>query len=274
MNNAGTFRKSTDALWSIINEFGARARANPDVVKASIRRFLDAENARHRAAAGGLDFASSEEVDAVFEVLTPEEVRADAFRAAGVYRWRMRASEHDSPSRDEVIAYLVRIHDLVVATGHDRAGRESRQPIAFTMDGLDEVRWSLLIAPEDLPTIRADLTEQGSHRASEYMDVVRGILPLPDEAGQQGGCSAPPQEAGQQSAEPPGPPPPAKGQPHQRWSCLYGMEEAAKAIGVLVGALRDHVKKYPSSHWKISRQKHRFDLNDGLFRDLEAPLND
>ncbi|MCE5276975.1 MAG: hypothetical protein LLG03_02965 [Planctomycetaceae bacterium] len=273
--------KGIDALWNVVNEFGARARANRELVEEAVRCFLAAETVRHRAASSATGYPCGDDEDAVFEVLTPGEVRSMAMHDGAIYRRLMKASESDEPSCDEMITYLVRLTDLVVDTDKDRRGRQSRQSLAPKLDGRDEVILHLLIFPDDLAGIRQDMGTKGSHRAIEYLHAVRKFLPLPaDVAEAEATAMRPARQTGQhckkvsvpstsQATPPPPPPPPAEGQPNQKWSRIYSMEEAAEALRSSTDKIWDHLKKYPSSGWHINRETHRFDLNDGLFLDLE-----
>lgn len=176
-------------LWKIVTEFGARARANRELVEGAVRRFLDAEVSRCKAVKYG-------------PVLPT-------------------AADSKKPSHDEMIVFLARVHDLVVAEDRDGDRRENREPLFPELEGLAEVVWSLLVFPEDLSAMRADLAEKGSCRASDYLAAVRVDLPLPAPTGQpEGGAPTPPPDAGQQEgslaglaaqqASPLQPPPPTE----------------------------------------------------------------
>ena len=52
MDDNQTPSRGTAALWNIVTEFGARARANRKLVEGAIHRFLEAEVARHRTRHG------------------------------------------------------------------------------------------------------------------------------------------------------------------------------------------------------------------------------
>lgn len=186
--------QDVDRLWAIVGEFGTRARANLKLVEKAIRRFLETEWAWIEDASR----KANASVDAILphlEPWLPDEDRRDRALCAGHSYRRLLDRRAPHKTLDAKIAYLARLHDVVVATDSDPDGRESRRPLVPSLDGTDEVVWTLLILPEEIDGIRADLKEKGTHRAIEYYDAIRDKLPLPDEAGQK--------EGGGQAAVPP-----------------------------------------------------------------------
>lgn len=156
--------RSPDRLFALVTEFAQLARTRRAEVEAAIRRHLEAELALHGAA--GVELATR-----------PPDAE-QAMQEGATYRERMAVSEPGTPTLDEKITYLARVHDLVVAEDRDGDRRESRRPLVPALDGLLEVVWSLLAFPEDLERMRADLEEKGACRASEYLAAVRCELPL------------------------------------------------------------------------------------------------
>jgi len=256
-------KKGTALLWKFVNEFGERARANPEIVEAAIHRFLEAEIGRHKVAKAGASFSLDDKSEKIIsEVFTPDELRDICFRDGAIYRRRMSDSESECSSSDEKIAYLTRLHDLVVAEAPDRDRRESRRPLApDTNNVYEDIVRETLILPDQIPDIRNELDETGTCRGTEYLEAVRSELPLPAEVGQS-------EEAPPGSPSNPAPPP-LDGQPPQKWSKLYGMEEAARILEMSTKTIRNYIDKHPESHWVQNRQKHRFDRNVCIFHGLK-----
>lgn len=193
---------SPDRLWSIVTEFGERARVHPERVEKAILDFLEAEDARQRAAKAGLfdplEQLAGAESDAMASGDFTDEEKAEVRRrfarkrtelarqAWATYCARVDASQPEAPSAEEMISYLARLHDLVVAEDRDGDRRPSRRPLAPALDEVSEVRWTLLVLPEDVPCMRADMEKTGACRAADYIAAVRCELPLPGEAGQRG----------------------------------------------------------------------------------------
>lgn len=151
MSNVGS-----DGLWTLVTQFGDFARARHVAIEEAILRHLEAEVARHQAASQGL----------VDPCLPLDGDRELAMAAGAIYRERMETSE--APTLDERVAYLARLHDLVVTEDRDGDRRASRAPIAPALDGLLDVAWSLLVLEEDVARIRVDLQDKGACRAAEY----------------------------------------------------------------------------------------------------------
>jgi hypothetical protein len=201
-----TMISSPDRLWTIVAEFGSRARAHPERVERAILDFMEAEDARQRAAKAGLFDPLEQLADAESNAMTStdstEEEKSEtrcrlaqkrtelARLAWTTYCARVDASQPEAPSTEEMISYLAQLHDLVVAEDRDGDRRPSRRPLAPALDAVSEVRWTLLVLPEDVPCMRADMENTGGCRASEYLAAVRSELPLLGEAGQQVGSEA------------------------------------------------------------------------------------
>lgn len=210
--------QDVDRLWEIVSEFGTRARANRKIVDAAIREFIADEVARTLDAMAGAALPrvnNGEDEKAVWDILTPDEVRELAMHDGASYRRRLAASECSDPTFGEMVAFLARVHDLVVAEDRDGDRRESRRPLAPKLDGLEDVVWSQLIFPEDLNAMRGDLATKKTCRAMEYLNAIRAELPLPGEVGQQAlpPDTSPAAETGQQDEGEESPPlPPRSGQ--------------------------------------------------------------
>jgi len=220
-------------------------------------------------------------------------------------RWRehFRSSQETDddntpPTLADKITIVACLHDMMIDLDGGRARRKGWTRIVPDFDGvLQQITLATYISAETIVKHDEDRKDTGScGLEDDWREVQEEVAAMEkksadSDTGQQSEGDTPAEKTESQPAsevdaatmEPgadqqskgteqtasPAPPPPAKGQKPQRWSRPYRKEEVARALISSVDKLRKYTNRYPSSCWSLTRESHRFDLNDGLFRDLE-----